>query len=295
MEKILIIGAGDYGRFINAGLQAEFETRMIDGLDFDPAQIPEKYVYVATPHFTHFDITTSLLQAGKDVLCEKPLALSLEKVKKVYSLADKNGRYLGMGLLLQNHPFYIYLKELQDNLGPIKSMKVVNNATESRIETDWYWNQEKSGGWFIVSEIHWYHLFAWLTEADEAVVVEARESKKDGRTTYTESSVQTDMGQSLTVEHRLDSKDEEISCTVTIEFEGLTATIEGWIPNDINMTDRHFMPDTSIAGSKKDDVYHNLILQNVINMQEGRKYDTRAVVLAHDIAFKAQLKADSIN
>ncbi len=291
MKEILIIGSGDYGNFVNKALQEEFQTTMIDGLEVDVESIRESMVYVATPHFTHYDLTLKLLGTGKDVLCEKPLALSLENVKDIYKTADRVGRYLGTGLILQNHPFYSHLKKLQDKLGPIKSMKVSNCATESRIESDWYWSREKSGGWFVVSEIHWYHLFVWLTEAQDADVVEARETKEGERTVCTESIIKSDLAQTLTLYHKLDSRDEEIRCSVEIQFEGLEVKIDGWIPSDISMSDPKYLPDTSVANQNKDEVYHKIILSNVTNMRDGIKYDREAVILAHKLAFEAQEKA----
>lgn len=47
-------------------------------------------VYVATPHPYHYDYVRKALEAGKHVLCEKPLTLSKTETAELYQLAHKN-------------------------------------------------------------------------------------------------------------------------------------------------------------------------------------------------------------
>lgn len=47
-------------------------------------------VYIASPHKTHYDYTQKALHAGKHVLCEVPLTLSVAEAKELYEYADAN-------------------------------------------------------------------------------------------------------------------------------------------------------------------------------------------------------------
>lgn len=49
-------------------------------------------VTVATPNATHFEITRAFLEAGFDVLCEKPLTMNAADARKLVELADAQGR-----------------------------------------------------------------------------------------------------------------------------------------------------------------------------------------------------------
>ena len=51
-------------------------------------------VYVASPHKTHGFYVQEMLQRGKHVLCEKPLAFSREEASNLYALAREKGRIL---------------------------------------------------------------------------------------------------------------------------------------------------------------------------------------------------------
>jgi predicted dehydrogenase len=48
-------------------------------------------VHVCTPNNSHAEISIAALEAGKDVMCEKPMALNYEEAKKMYETAEKTG------------------------------------------------------------------------------------------------------------------------------------------------------------------------------------------------------------
>ena len=61
-------------------------------------------VAIAAPAARHFDLALRALQAGKDVFVEKPLALDVREGLTLVDLAEKHGRILMVGHLLQYHP-----------------------------------------------------------------------------------------------------------------------------------------------------------------------------------------------
>jgi predicted dehydrogenase len=79
-------------------------------------------VVIATPAVTHADLCTRALQAGKDVFCEKPLALRYEDARRAAKLAEENSKILMVGHILEYHPAILKLRELVDEgqLGKIQ-------------------------------------------------------------------------------------------------------------------------------------------------------------------------------
>jgi predicted dehydrogenase len=72
-----------------------FEVRSCYGNYADLAADPDiEIVYVATPHARHAADTVALLEAGKHVLCEKPLALNATEARHMAAVARANGRFL---------------------------------------------------------------------------------------------------------------------------------------------------------------------------------------------------------
>lgn len=69
-------------------------------------------VAIATPAATHADLVRSALNAGKDVLVEKPLSLSESEGRELVRLAENRNRLLMVGHLLWYHPAILKLREL---------------------------------------------------------------------------------------------------------------------------------------------------------------------------------------
>lgn len=67
---------------------------------------------VAVPAAQHVAVARRALEAGKDVLVEKPMALRLADAEDLCVLADKGGRILMVGHVVQYHPAYLALQEL---------------------------------------------------------------------------------------------------------------------------------------------------------------------------------------
>jgi predicted dehydrogenase len=72
-------------------------------------------VVVATSSDTHHAIGMDALKAGKHLLVEKPLAMSLEHGLEMVDLAKKNNRVLMVGHLLRYHGAYQALKSYLDD------------------------------------------------------------------------------------------------------------------------------------------------------------------------------------
>ncbi len=69
-------------------------------------------VIVATPAETHYRITKSLLENGKNVLVEKPITLHPEEAKELMAIAEKKNLKLMVGHLLLYHPAILKAKEI---------------------------------------------------------------------------------------------------------------------------------------------------------------------------------------
>ena len=69
-------------------------------------------VMIATPAETHHDLVLQALEAGKDVFCEKPLAVTYEQGLEMHRAARDAGRILMVGHVLEYHPGIERLQEL---------------------------------------------------------------------------------------------------------------------------------------------------------------------------------------
>lgn len=81
-------------------------------------------VYVATPHVAHRAAAGLCLEAGRDVLCEKPFTLNVREAAELVALARERGRFLMEAMWMYCNPLVRRLKGLVDD-GAIGEVRTV--------------------------------------------------------------------------------------------------------------------------------------------------------------------------
>jgi predicted dehydrogenase len=89
-------------------------TRVSSDLDELLADDELDAVVVATHVPSHASVAVQVLEAGKHVFVEKPLAQSVAEAERVVTVAESTGRTLMVGHLLEYHPGVEKLKEIAD-------------------------------------------------------------------------------------------------------------------------------------------------------------------------------------
>jgi len=84
-------------------------------------------VYVSLPNSLHVQWATLALEAGKHVLCEKPLSRRAGEVEAVFELAGRDGLVLMEGFMYRHHPQTRVLTEAVAS-GTIGELRQINAA-----------------------------------------------------------------------------------------------------------------------------------------------------------------------
>ena len=124
-------------------------------------------VYVLTPNRSHSEITVAALENGKNVMCEKPMAINYEEAKKMADAAEKAGKVLTIGYQNRFRSDSLYLKSLcaDNELGEIYFAKA--RALRRRAVPTWgvfldEYNQ--GGGPLIDIGTHALDLTLWMMD-----------------------------------------------------------------------------------------------------------------------------------
>jgi D-xylose 1-dehydrogenase (NADP+, D-xylono-1,5-lactone-forming) len=80
-------------------------------------------VYISLPNSMHVDWSIRALEAGKHVLCEKPLAGSPEPVERAFDAAESAGRVLAEAFMWRHHPQAKLLVELLPRVGRLRLVR----------------------------------------------------------------------------------------------------------------------------------------------------------------------------
>jgi xylose dehydrogenase (NAD/NADP) len=84
-------------------------------------------VYISLPNSMHCQWAVKALEAGKHVLCEKPLSRHANEVEAAFDAADRSGRLLSEAFMYRHNPQTKRAKQLVDE-GAIGELRLVRSA-----------------------------------------------------------------------------------------------------------------------------------------------------------------------
>ncbi len=145
-------------------------------------------VHVCTPNRSHGFITVASLEAGKHVMCEKPMAKTYADAKKMLEAAHKTGKKLTIGYQQRWRGDSMYLKEEceKGTLGDIYYARSI--ALRRRAVPTWgvFLNEfEQGGGPLIDIGTHALDLTLWMMDNYKPRMVVGTTFKKMGDQTQT--------------------------------------------------------------------------------------------------------------
>jgi predicted dehydrogenase len=101
-------------------------------------------IYNPLPNHLHAEWTIKAVQAGKHVLCEKPLALSVEEVDAIREAARKHGCVVAEAFMYRHHPQTLKVQEIvqSGSLGTLKLIRgsftfVLTREGDVRLKPEW--------------------------------------------------------------------------------------------------------------------------------------------------------------
>ena len=118
-------------------------------------------VVICSPTDTHADYVIKAAKAGKQIFCEKPLDLSLERVKEVLQIVDESGVKLMLGFNRRFDPEFKKIKQLvlNDAVGDTQIIKITSRdpgpPPVSYIKV--------SGGMFLDMTIHDFDMARYIS------------------------------------------------------------------------------------------------------------------------------------
>jgi predicted dehydrogenase len=146
-----------------------------------------KAVSIATPSKTHYSIGKEFMEAGKDVLLEKPMTMDINEAKKLVEVAASHGRILMAGHIFRYHPAVCELKRMIDagELGKIQN--IIGNRL-------YFGLPRKDMGVIYALGIHELDIFCYLLDVDYPKSIVAAASKSYGRDIEETAMISADFG-----------------------------------------------------------------------------------------------------
>ncbi len=133
-------------------------------------------VSIATPPDTQADLVRAAIQAGKHVICEKPLGIDEREARALLALARERGVLYALDFEMRYLPAIAYAKELIDEeyLGKLHRVDVTMTLEESwgREHGNWASDDERGGGILMELGLHFFDILRWWFGDVSAVLAE---------------------------------------------------------------------------------------------------------------------------
>jgi predicted dehydrogenase len=186
---IAVLGTGGMGRGEISNLLKCAEVDAVTGYDINPAQLalvtknkqvntttnlkdilsnPNiPLVFITASNDAHASLALQAMEAGKAVMCEKPMATTLKDAKAMVDAAEKNNVYLQIGFELRYSRLYSMVKQWTDEglLGDIMNTHCYYICSEFHGKGSWRNKTATGGSMFGEKLSHYVDLPRWWINA----------------------------------------------------------------------------------------------------------------------------------
>jgi len=138
-------------------------------------------VDICLPSYLHAEVATAAAEAGKHVLCEKPIAHRLEAAKAMIGAVRKAGIKLMIGHVRRFDHRYTSIKA-QVDAGKVGKPVFIRRAERQFLPFPpdaWQWDPKRGGGVILDIGIHAADLFRWLFGEDAVEIYAVARSVRE--------------------------------------------------------------------------------------------------------------------
>ncbi len=182
--NIGIIGYGGFGKFLHHAWMPLKNVRVVAIADQNAERLPTQEginaftdwrsllqekdidaIAIVTEPSSHEAIATACMEAGKHVLIEKPLAISIEASERIRQARDRTGVVAAIDFIMRFNPLLQSIQSLtqQGVFGKLRRVDVENYAQDEQLPPEhWFWDPERSGGILIEHAVHFIDLVHFL-------------------------------------------------------------------------------------------------------------------------------------
>ena len=174
-DRMKLVGVAELNDIRRHAVASKFglkpEECFADYERFFENPVPADAILIGTPENMHFEPCMKAIEAGYNVLLEKPIAQSLPECCRIAEAARRKGVIVGVCHVLRYHPYFIKIKEIVDSgqLGEIISISHLAAVGLDRTTHGFVrgmWRREEITNPMLISKCcHDIDFLLWLTGA----------------------------------------------------------------------------------------------------------------------------------
>jgi predicted dehydrogenase len=190
-------------------------------------------VAVATVPNSHTAIATACMEAGKHVLIEKPLAVTLADARKIIRVRDNTKTVAGIDFIMRFNPLLQNLQRLtqQGVFGKLRRVDVENYAQDEQLPPEhWFWTPSLSGGILIEHAVHFIDLVHFLSPAKVLAVNGLKHDRNDRQEDRVMANALYEGGLMATHYHSFARPGFFETAKIKLAYDLADIELHGWIP-----------------------------------------------------------------
>ena len=249
--KLGIIGFGGFGKFLYQAWSTLDSIEIVAVADLihqesdDPAiKFYEKWeelladeeieiVSIATPPYMHAEIACSAMKNGKNVIIEKPLALTEEDAHKIISTRNETNANATVDYMMRFNPIIEVIAGWKEvgPFGKLNRVVVENYAQDEALPQDhWFWDKSLSGGILVEHGVHFFDLINFISGSDVKEVQGWQSERDENRVDKVFANVEYENGLLASFYHSFSRPGIFEETSIRLSYDLAQIELNGWIP-----------------------------------------------------------------
>lgn len=249
--KVGLIGYGGFGKFLHhwwgkldqievvavadssGKLDKDSKCKLYDNWE-DLIKDPEiDVVSIVTPPALHAEMACAAMQAGKHVLLEKPVALTIEDAERILQVQAETGRVITVDHMIRYNPIINEIMHLGKTgvLGKLRHAAVHNYAQDESLPPEhWFWNEEVSGGIMVEHGVHFFDIVSALSGQKYSEVYGSFDKRNEKQRDRMSAMVHYNEGLIAEYYHAFSGPGLFEQTTLHLAYDLARFEIDGWMP-----------------------------------------------------------------
>ena len=179
-DDVRLLAAWDEDAELGRSQSARFEMEQMPSVEDLLARDDVDAVIVATETSAHADVCVAACEAGKAVLCQKPMATTLEDCDRIVEAVESSGAHFQMAFQMRCDPLNLKIKEWVESgaigkVGAIRRRHCIPMLLDedwTKGAGKWHFDAQKNIGMFFDDAIHAADFLLWIMGRPHSVMAE---------------------------------------------------------------------------------------------------------------------------
>jgi UDP-N-acetylglucosamine 3-dehydrogenase len=183
MKDVKIAAIVDIRKEVGESLAKKHDTILYSSFDRMLKEVKPDVIDICLPTYLHRNYVEKAAKAKKHIICEKPIARTLEQAREIIEITSREGVKLFIAQVVRFFPEFKKARELVTSgaIGDVCTVRTMRGGIFPQAWEDWYASYEKSGTLVVDMIIHDFDYMLWCFGDVERVYAKSQLGREMNR------------------------------------------------------------------------------------------------------------------